>query len=420
MPTRPLEPLWDVVEEHLDEAEFLWGVWEHSLLAPNYTLDEVAEGPEERLLAHLDGLVVGGPLVAQRLLLPALGDSEPGRASAAALALLASPEGGPAAVLAALRELPDARPALARALARCPHVRADLAALLDDADIDLVAAAADVLVFQRAPIGPVLKTLLAADDPAVRALGLRALPGEPQHDPQHRALLAALTDDEVEVVDAAIEACCVLGLPHGYARIRQRLAAGDPSCGGVLRLLALGGDPSDHAALRAALALPALRRAALASLALVGAPEDVEATLPWLEDPATARLAGEVFTVVTGVDLEDAELTRAPPEDEALDHTPEDDLPLPEPLALLRAWSQRRGQLPAGVRHLGGAPRSLAAVLAGLRGGSMRRRDALALDLRLRTRGALRLQTRALTADQRAGLAELDGLGALDVVRPLA
>ena len=83
------EPLWDIVEEHLDEAEFLWEQWEHALLAPNYTLDELADGPEARLLAHLDGLVVGGPEVARRLLIPTLDeDVEPTRVRAAALALL--------------------------------------------------------------------------------------------------------------------------------------------------------------------------------------------------------------------------------------------------------------------------------------------------------------------------------------------
>src|SRR5262245_29573732 len=91
MPYTPPQPRWDILEEHLDEAEFLWGMWEHALRAPNYDLDEVARGPEERLLAHLDGLVAGGPAVAPRLLVPALDAREPHRVAAAAAALLASP-----------------------------------------------------------------------------------------------------------------------------------------------------------------------------------------------------------------------------------------------------------------------------------------------------------------------------------------
>ena len=64
--------LWDVVEEHLDEAAFLWTQWERGLQSPLYKLHELRDRVEERMLAHLDGLVVGGEAVAQRLLYPAL------------------------------------------------------------------------------------------------------------------------------------------------------------------------------------------------------------------------------------------------------------------------------------------------------------------------------------------------------------
>src|SRR4051794_14057106 len=84
--------LWDVAEEHLDEAEFLWDQWEKSLDAPNYALAEVAERPEERLLAHVDGLLAGGPEVIAKLVLPALDAEEPARITAAAYTLLASGE----------------------------------------------------------------------------------------------------------------------------------------------------------------------------------------------------------------------------------------------------------------------------------------------------------------------------------------
>ena len=67
MPYSPPEPRWDIVEEHLDEAEFLWAMWEHSLLSPKYTLDTVARGAplvlleamkmELRLTAPQDGQV---------------------------------------------------------------------------------------------------------------------------------------------------------------------------------------------------------------------------------------------------------------------------------------------------------------------------------------------------------------------------
>ena len=62
----------DVVEEHLDDAEFLWSQWERSLVSPHHTLAEVATREEERLLANVDGLVAGGASVRARLVVPAL------------------------------------------------------------------------------------------------------------------------------------------------------------------------------------------------------------------------------------------------------------------------------------------------------------------------------------------------------------
>ena len=63
-----LPVLWEVAEEHLDEAGFLWTQWERALVSPDYSASEVADGPEERLAAHLEGLALGGREVAERLL----------------------------------------------------------------------------------------------------------------------------------------------------------------------------------------------------------------------------------------------------------------------------------------------------------------------------------------------------------------
>ena len=48
------EPLWDIVEEHLDEAEFLWERWEHGLVAPNYN-DHMAGGKLDPTAAFMQG-----------------------------------------------------------------------------------------------------------------------------------------------------------------------------------------------------------------------------------------------------------------------------------------------------------------------------------------------------------------------------
>jgi hypothetical protein len=51
--------LLNILEEHLEEADFLWSHRQSALTDRHSTLHRLAE-IEERLLAHLDGLVLSG------------------------------------------------------------------------------------------------------------------------------------------------------------------------------------------------------------------------------------------------------------------------------------------------------------------------------------------------------------------------
>jgi uncharacterized protein (TIGR02270 family) len=107
----------DICEEHLDEASYLWTQWERALVAPDYDLSDTAE-LEERLLAHLEGLIEGGNPVAEALLRPALEAEEVTRVTSAAFALLASV--GKEECQALLRDAsPDRRTSIQRALELC-------------------------------------------------------------------------------------------------------------------------------------------------------------------------------------------------------------------------------------------------------------------------------------------------------------
>ncbi|MDC0718273.1 TIGR02270 family protein [Nannocystis bainbridge] len=403
------EPLWDVLEEHLDEAEFLWESWEGSLVAPNYTLAEVEANVESRLHAHLDGLVIGGPVAAQQLLVPALESDESGRVAAAAAALLLGPdETALSTLFAALHELPAARPALVRAFACIDRAELlpRLRACLTDVDEAIVGAAAEALVFRHEPLGEALSVLLASDEPALRGLGLRALAGEPGGAGQVRAIQAALADEAPQVVDAAIAAGLVLAPAPTWTRVRSR--AEQPDGALALLLLALRDGPGDRAALLAALGDASRRPAAIYALGHVGAPELVDACLEWLDDGDCGPLVGEAMQALTGLDLDEAGVT-ATVEDEATEHTPEHDLARPDPLPAMQWWLRQRPRFADGQRYLQGEPRARAGVIEALTSGPMRRRPALLLDLQLKApRGALlRLQTAAPTARQRRELAEL-------------
>ncbi len=400
---------WDVLEEHLDEAAFLHAQWERALRDPEYTLAEVVEGPEERLLAHLDGLVAGGRAAAERLLVPALASDEGDVAFAAAWALLASEDGDCTGAVVAALEKAEAGPAasIGRAIALVPRadVFGPLAPLLANGPPPAQAAALEVLALRRHDPGAHLAPLLRADDPALRKAALRLARHVPARvHPQ--ALEQALRAEDPEERALAIAAGLVLGSRAAWEACAAAVRDGGPGWAFPALVWALSGEP-DLAPLLAGLEDDARRAGAIFALGFTGRVAAVDAVLPWLDDEELAKLAGEAISGITGLVLED-ELAAAPKrwdpdaeEDEEEEPSgPEADLPAPAPAAVRAWWEGARPRLDPAARYLGGKPWSAEALLAALRDGPMRRREALALDLAVRTRGAAQLETTGLARAQ--------------------
>ncbi len=406
----------DVVEEHLDEAAFLSSQWERSL-ASLLTLDEVAAGPEARLLAHLDGLAVAGVAAVREILASAPPDG--GRAFAASLvAVEAGPE-GTAFVLSMLRgEVPAVRSGAALALALCtrPGLERELEPLVRSGEPALQAAALDALALRGQPPASPLRDLLASRDPAVRAAALRAarLAG-----PEGRiAVGPSLDAPEPAVRDAAIVTGLVLGLADAYLAARRAVEAGAPEPGVPLLALAMSGDPVDLERIGAALRATDARPDALRALAASGWPGAADLALPFLDDDASARLAGEVVSCVAGLAIAGpyALPEPVPPEepipfvDEDLDAdvvpTEDAELRLPDAFGVAGWWTRERARFDPAARYVSGKPLDPAAMVDALRSAPMRRRAPVALELAVRSGGAFQLETRTWARDQRRFLAE--------------
>lgn len=409
--------LMDVLEEHLNEAAFLWSQWESALVSANHGLEDTAEC-EERLLAHVDGLVIGGEAAVGELLLPALETDERARISAAALALLA---GGGKRELQELLEVLDSgdevqRSGIGRALELSERegLEAALLGRLSAEDPSLRALAFRVLAFRGAVPQEKRAQWLYGDEaePVIAALrDARPLP----RDVGQTVLPQLLVDSRPGVREAAMLAGLVSGARAAWKvchKVAEEGGAGRKQC---MAVLALGGDERDVELLVGLLRQEDLRADVLWALGFSGQALAAEACLQWMGDDEAAALAGEAFSAITGLRLE-GEYRKAaeeadaliPLEEEDLDANlvpgPEASLPVPAQEAVKRWWQKAQKGFERGARYLRGTKLDAGRLLEALGSEPMRRRPVLALELAIRSRGAHLLQPRAFTLRQRAQL----------------
>lgn len=427
--------LWDVVEEHLDEADFLYGQWRRALDSPLYTIDSLAKGPESRMLAHVDGLVVNGPAVAERLLLPVLrAPEEPSetRACAASLALIGlgrhdavveallqadavTSEGAEHALALAAPAAFDAwlpgalargfdrrqRAALLRVAAARGHSLPNLLLYLQSSDAEEAAAAADAAVWSDPVLhGPVLEYLL--DDP------------------------------RPAVANAVLTTALVHGSRSALARCLERAGDATRADGLAMLLTALLGTPAHHEMLTGHLARETHRKAALFALGYAGQAAVIPTLLAQLEtkDPPTRKLTAEAIGTITGLDTAaDAFVSDLPvPESEALPSLEEDlaadlvptevdALPEPNVAAIMQWWSEQGGRMDARRRLLLGAPWTYEHALHTLGSLSMRRRAPAVTWLLLCSGGRAKIGARAFAAMQRAQANAAERLSAQALAR---
>ncbi len=408
----------DVLEEHLDEASFLWSQWERALVAARHDLSDTAE-LEERLLAHVDGLVIGGEPAAAELLLPGLETDERERISASALALLSGPGKRELEETLGVLDSGDEvqRAGVARALELSEREGLDALLLerLSSEDPALKAVAFQVLSF-RGAVPPETRTQWLYQDEAGLVIAALRDPRPLPRDVAQTVLPQLLVDPRPGVREAAIVSGLVSGSRAAWKACRKVAEEGGTGRGLCLALMALGGDEQDTQWLAELAREESSRADVLWALGFSGHELSAEACLKWMDDAKTAALAGEAFSAITGLKLE-GEFRLAPEEEddalvpleqEDLDANlvpgPEASLPLPKREPVEHWWQKAQKDFTRGTRYLRGNKLDASGLLEALGSEPMRRRPMLALELAIRSRGTHLLQTRAFTRRQRAEL----------------
>ena len=367
--------LWDVIEEHLDEAEFLFERWNRALFQPSFNLDELAKSFEPRLFAHIDALLVGGPDVAQSFLLPALLSAETSpRATAAGLALLADPDG----------TWTDA------VIEAAPQVKAPLQAALIHALILSDSSGLDATILKRFRAAPTNQHLLQV------LIGRGIDPGP--------LLRASIESKDSSLVTIARNAVQRFGRREFYYLAEIDSHAGSP--------------PSCRE-LNMKLQSPETIEPALWDLGFCGTTEagDICATYLLHSNLRVRKLAADSLAWISGFSLSNPEFhlsakDAAENEPASFPDFHEDDLainfeldgvdtlPIPNTSAITHWWQRNRDHLAGYRRCLLGRPFSTEIAISALREGPLWRRHRVALELSIRTDGRKHVSTDAFSSRQ--------------------
>lgn len=381
-----------VVQQHADEAAALRNTRSYLVAAPHVRLDRLGR-LDDRLAAHLDGLAIAGDY-GGRLARAALATPGVGEAFVATVRAIEDRDAAGLERLLALAEaLPEARRGLVSAFGwvSAPSLRGISKALLESFNPFSRQVGLAACAMHQVDPGAALVAALKDADPGLRARALRGAADGARLDLQ-RACTEAIADEDDQCAYEAARASLLLGDRRAAVDALARTAsASGPwrarSLDLVLKLCA----PADAVALLKPLSQdPATVRLLIRGIGTAGDPHVVPWLIHQMHDLTLTRLAGESFSLITGLDLAalDLEISapdhiEAGPSDDAADEEvamdEDEGLPWPDPEKIGTWWQSHGNRFIPGTRYFMGQPPSLAHCLTVLKTGFQRQRSAAAL-----------------------------------------
>jgi uncharacterized protein (TIGR02270 family) len=398
----------EIIDQHAEEAAFLWLRRDAAVHQPHYDLEDLAE-LDERVESHIDGLRIAGD-AGWEVAHQALSWEEPGEIFTAAVLAFESLQ---TERIEAVLELGMTQPELVRGIISA----------LGWIPFDKVAH----------PVNQFLK----ATDAEQRYLGIAAYAIHRVNPGQH--LDHAIADENLNLRTRALRAAGELGRQDLLPKLQQQYQADDEATRfwaawsatllgerqEALEILkAFSQPPSPWKAralpillrsmdlknatdwLKTIAKTPELIRLLIIGIGIVGEPTQIPWLIQQMENPEMARIAGESFTFITGAALDDEDLEgdepegfeagpTENPEDEDIDLDPDEDLLWPNPALVQAWWNKHQGQYHPNTRYLVGKPITTEHCQQVLTTGLQRQRIAAALELALMQPEAPLFETRA-------------------------
>ena len=378
-----------IVSQHLEDAASQRVVRSVLTRAPHVRLLHLARW-DERLAANLDGLSIAGE-GGVRMIQASLASPGIGALFVATVSALAHRDLGRIEQLLALTPVvPEAWRALASAFgwvsaADLRGITAPLMASSSPAQRGLGIAAC---ALHRVDPGAALATAIDQPHAGLRARALQGAGELGRRDLLDRCL-AHLTDDDDAGRFAAARAAVLLGDAHRGPQALEQLAwAPGPRQHAALALALRRADPdSSRALVRQLTAQGAPLRTLIRAAGWAGDAHVVPWLIKHMADDDHARLAGESFSLITGLDLAGLDLERKPPDRGGPNDDPHDDnvamdeddsLPWPDVDKIGAWWRANSHRYAPGTRFFMGEPPALAHCMTVLNTGFQRQRIAAA------------------------------------------
>jgi len=394
----------EVIDQHAEEAAFLWTQRDHAVTAPQYALKHLAK-LDERVEAHVDGLRVA----ASAGWTTAAANLEQGPGEAFAASVLAF-ESGDAERIDVVLKVGCSAPPLTRGLiSALGWIEQDVAArearkLIGSAEPEVRRAGIATMAVHRQDPGSLLNEAVVDPSPRVAARGMRAAAELGRGD-----LAVALSD---RLSDADDE--CRFWAAWAVVRLRGRrmsdalsilrgfVESDGPKAESGVEIAFRAVDVAEGNSWRQRLGRePDTARLGMVAAGAIGDPAAVPDLLAQMANPELARVAGRAFSMITGADFDYEDLTGHAPavpnaddDDDKLFSGPDSDLPWPSARAVQEWWSSRAARFVPGVRHLLGKPITDESLLDALARGCQNQRAAAALELALRNPSQVLFETR--------------------------
>lgn len=384
-----------VIDRHAEDAAFLWLLRDAAISEPHYDLKDLAE-LDNRLEAHLDGLRIAGDY-AWDVAREALAIGEPGEVFVAGWLAVDTLDGQKLDLtINVAKTSHENQRALASALAWHPaeSIRNLIQSLLNANDPDYLALGITTCALHRIDPGEVLKTSLRHANEQLVARSLRATGELGRHD---------LLGDISRFQNSDIRpyhfwsnwSAAMLGDTPALASLKHHILSNSEFAAPALQLVARVMEPGDLRQLLQSLARDENAvRLAIAGAGISGDSFWIPGLLKYMAVPELARVAGEAFSMITGVDLAYQDLDEDQPEDFVSGPTedPDDEnvtldedeaLAWPNAALLMPWWQENSQRFTSGSRYLCGVSICEQQCAEVLRTGFQRQRNAAALELAL-------------------------------------